>query len=86
MRGGCGAVDQKRLGGPADAGAMNRLNGIVASVGYLGGASVYTITLDSGATLHASLANTARLDADAYAVGERVVAWFAPDDCIVLGR
>jgi putrescine transport system ATP-binding protein len=72
--------------GPADAGAMNRLNGIVASVGYLGGASVYTMSLDNGATLRASLANTARLDADAYAVGERVVAWFAPDDCIVLGR
>ena len=65
---------------------MNRLNGIVASVDYLGGASVYTMSLDSGDTLRALLANTARLDADAYAIGERVVAWFAPDDCIVLGR
>jgi putrescine transport system ATP-binding protein len=75
-----------RRGPAADAGAMNRLNGTVASVSYLGGASVYTMSLDNGATLRASLANTARLDADAYAVGERVVAWFAPDDCIVLGR
>ena len=26
----------------------------------------------------------ARLDVDAYPVGERVVAWFTPDDCVVL--
>ena len=34
--------------------------------------------------LRASLANTARLDIDAYSAGQRVVAWFAPDDCVVL--
>jgi putrescine transport system ATP-binding protein len=34
--------------------------------------------------VRASLANTARLDVDAYSVGQRVVAWFAPDDCVVL--
>ena len=70
----------------ADAGAMNRLDGAVTDVGYLGGASVYTIALDNGAVLRASLANTARLDVDAFATGQRVVAWFAPDDCIVLER
>jgi putrescine transport system ATP-binding protein len=70
----------------ADAGAMNRLDGAVTDVGYLGGASVYAITLDNGAVLRASLANTARLDVDAFATGQRVVAWFAPDDCIVLER
>jgi putrescine transport system ATP-binding protein len=36
--------------------------------------------------LRASLANTARLDVDAFATGQRVVVWFAPDDCIVLER
>jgi putrescine transport system ATP-binding protein len=70
----------------ADAGAMNRLDGAVTDVGYLGGASVYTIALDNGAVLRASLANTARLDVDAFATGQRVVVWFAPDDCIVLER
>ena len=55
-------------------------------VGYLGGLSVYRITLDHGATLRAALANTARLDVDAYGVGQRVVAWFSPDDGVVLPR
>jgi putrescine transport system ATP-binding protein len=30
------------------------------------------------------MANTARLDLDAYNVGQRVVAWFSPEDCLVL--
>jgi putrescine transport system ATP-binding protein len=67
-------------------GGMNSLDGVVSEVGYLGGLSVYTITLDHGATLRAALANTARLDVDAYSVGQRVAAWFAPDDCVVLPR
>jgi putrescine transport system ATP-binding protein len=67
-------------------GAMNSLDGVVSEVGYLGGLSVYTITLDHGATLRAALANTARLDVDAYSIGQRVAAWFAPDDCVVLQR
>ena len=69
---------------PEDTGAMNRLDGVVGDVSYLGGLSVYQIRLDHGGTLRAARANTARLDGDAYAAGERVVAWFAPDDCIVL--
>ena len=36
--------------------------------------------------VRASIANTARMDRDIYSVGERVVAWFAPDDCMVLER
>ena len=67
-------------------GAMNSVEGVVSEVGYLGGLSVYRITLDHGATLRAALANTARLDVDAYSIGQRVVAWFAPDDCVVLQR
>ena len=74
---------------PADhsgAATMNRLEGVVADVSYLGSVSSYTIALDGGALLRVSLANAARLNADAYSVGQRVTAWFAPDDCIVLDR
>ena len=67
-------------------GAMNSAEGVVSEVGYLGGLSVYRIKLDHGGTLRAALANTARLDVDAYSVGQRVVAWFAPDDGVVLPR
>jgi putrescine transport system ATP-binding protein len=32
------------------------------------------------------MANTARLDSDAYSASQRVVASFSPDDCVVLER
>ena len=63
---------------------INRLEGVIADVGYLGGATSYKIRLDSGLVLRSSIANTARLDTDAYSPGQRVVAWFAPEDCVVL--
>lgn len=66
------------------AGALNRMEGVVTDVSYLGGLTSYQVKLDAGATLRASLANTARLDIDAYSAGQRVVAWFAADDCVVL--
>jgi putrescine transport system ATP-binding protein len=68
----------------ANVGVLNRLEGEVIDVSYLGGHTVYQVKLDAGAILRASLANTARLDIDAYRAGQRVVAWFAPDDCVVL--
>jgi putrescine transport system ATP-binding protein len=64
--------------------AINRLDGVVTDVGYLGGLTTYKVKLDSGAVLRSSMANTARLDLDAYSPGQRVVAWFTPDDCVVL--
>jgi putrescine transport system ATP-binding protein len=64
--------------------AINRLEGIVTDVGYLGGLTTYKIKLDSGALLRSSMANTVRLDIDAYGAGQRVTAWFTPDDCVVL--
>jgi putrescine transport system ATP-binding protein len=64
--------------------AINRLEGVVTDVGYLGGSTVYKVKLDSGAVVRSSMANTARIDIDAYLVGQRVVAWFTPDDCMVL--
>jgi putrescine transport system ATP-binding protein len=74
--------------GPAsdavNANAINRLEGVVTDVGYLGGITTYKVKLDSGAVLRSAMANTARLDLDAYGPSHRVVAWFAPDDCVVL--
>ena len=77
-------------GGPApDAGrsqAVNRLAGIVADVSYLGGSTVYKVKLESGAVVRSSMANTTRLDIHTYSAGQRVVAWFTPDDGVVLER
>src|SRR6267378_1094435 len=64
--------------------SINRLEGIVTSVSYLGGITTYKVKLDSGATVRSSMANTARIDLDAYNESQRVVAWFTPDDCVVL--
>ena len=63
---------------------MNRLEGVVTEVNYLGGVTTYKVKLDTGATLRASMANTARLDMNAYSASQRVTAWFTPDDCVVL--
>jgi putrescine transport system ATP-binding protein len=68
----------------AHAKSINRLEGVVTDVGYLGATTTYKVKLDSGATVRASMANTARLGVDAYSLGQRVVAWFTPDDCVVL--
>jgi putrescine transport system ATP-binding protein len=64
--------------------SINRLEGVVTDVSYLGGVTTYKVKLDSGAVLRSSMANTARLDIDAYSASQRVVAWFTPDDCVVL--
>jgi putrescine transport system ATP-binding protein len=68
----------------ATAHAINRLEGVVTGVSYLGGLTTYKVKLDSGAVVRSSMANTARLDIDAYSASQRVVAWFTPDDCVVL--
>jgi putrescine transport system ATP-binding protein len=64
--------------------AINRLEGVVTDVSYLGGVTSYKVKLDSGAVLRSSMANTARIDIDAYHASQRVVVWFTPDDCMVL--
>jgi putrescine transport system ATP-binding protein len=66
--------------------AVNRLAGVVVDVGYLGGSTVYKVKLDSGAIVRSSMANTTRLDIHSYGVGQRVMAWFTPDDGVVLKR
>ena len=82
-------VKLSRRGPASDAAnsqAINRLEGVVTDVGYLGGSTVYKVKLDSGAVVRSSMANTARMDRDVYSAGQRVVAWFTPDDCMVLER
>ena len=64
--------------------SINRLEGVVTDVSYLGGFTTYKVKLDTGAVVRSSMANTARLDMDAYHATQRVVAWFTPDDCVVL--
>jgi putrescine transport system ATP-binding protein len=64
--------------------SINRLEGVVTDVSYLGGFTSYKVKLDGGAVLRSSMANTARIDIDAYSPSPRVVAWFTPDDCVVL--
>jgi putrescine transport system ATP-binding protein len=63
--------------------ALNRLEGIITDVSYLGGLTTYKVKLDSGVVVRSTMANTTRI-ADAYLAGQRVVAWFTPDDCLVL--
>jgi putrescine transport system ATP-binding protein len=65
------------------ANAFNRLEGVITDVSYLGGLTTYRVKLDSGAVVRSSMANTTRI-VDAYLAGQRVVAWFTPDDCLVL--
>ena len=64
--------------------ALNRLEGVVCDVSYLGGLTIYKVKLDSGAIIRSAMANTTRIDVDAYSLSQRVVAWFTPDDCVVL--
>jgi putrescine transport system ATP-binding protein len=68
------------------AAAVNRLEGVVIDVNFLGGTTTYKVRLDSGAVIRSSMANTTRLDMDSFGLSHRVVAWFTPDDCVVLER
>lgn len=80
-------VKLSRRAPASDAGApqaINRLEGVVIDANYLGGVTSYRVKLETGAVVRASMANTARLDVDAYLAGQRVVAWFTADDCLVL--
>ncbi|WP_407181689.1 ABC transporter ATP-binding protein [Bradyrhizobium sp. STM 3562] len=66
--------------------AVNRLEGVISDVSYLGGTTSYKVKLDSGAVVRASMSNTTRLEVDAYGLSQRVVLWFTPDDCVVLDQ
>ncbi|MGY0571840.1 ABC transporter ATP-binding protein [Bradyrhizobium sp. RDM12] len=80
-------VKLSRRGPLSEAGretAINRLDGVIADICYLGGTTTYKVKLDAGGMVQASVANSARLDVDAYSLNQQIVAWFSPDDCLVL--
>jgi putrescine transport system ATP-binding protein len=64
--------------------SINSLDGVIADICYLGGTTTYKVKLDAGGMVQAAVANSARIDVDAYSLKQRVVAWFTPDDCVVL--
>ncbi|MBR0718154.1 ABC transporter ATP-binding protein [Bradyrhizobium liaoningense] len=66
--------------------ALNQLDGVIADICYLGGATTYKVKLDTGGMVQSSVTNSARLDVDAYSLNQQVVAWFTPDDCLVLDQ
>jgi putrescine transport system ATP-binding protein len=89
----CVAIRPEKIGLSRDgttpdchATGINRMEGVIAGISYLGGQTRYQVRLDRGALLSASVANNVRREVDAYDVAERVVACFAPDDCMVLDR
>ena len=63
-RSSCRAAGRRSDAGNAH--SINRLEGVVTEVSYLGGVTTYKVKLDTGAILRSSMANTARLDIDAY--------------------
>lgn len=80
-------VKLSRRGPVSEAGretAINRLDGVIADICYLGGTTSYKVKLNAGGMVQATVANSARLDVDAYSLNQDVVAWFTPDDCVVL--
>src|SRR5438045_6894633 len=64
--------------------AINRLEGVVTDVSYLGGVTSYKVNLDIGAVLRSAMATSARIDINASHESDAVAAWFTPDDCVVL--
>jgi putrescine transport system ATP-binding protein len=80
-------VKLSRRGPVSEAGhetVINQLDGVIADICYLGGTTTYKVKLDAGGMVQASVANSARLDVDAYSLNQQIVAWFTPDDCVVL--
>jgi putrescine transport system ATP-binding protein len=61
----------------------NCIAGRITSIAYRGDVSLYAVRLDSGFELKASVANVAR-HAVAARSGDRVVACFEPESCVVL--
>ena len=71
---------------PHETTSVNTFAGHLTSAGFLGGVSVYSVTLDQGAVLRVALPNATRVAADGFTVGQRVSVSFAADDVVVLDR
>jgi putrescine transport system ATP-binding protein len=73
------------VGSPvSDAVPMNRLVGQVIDVSFQGSVSAYRVGMPGGLVLRASLVNAARRGDQPLVAGQKVIASFAPDDCVVL--
>jgi len=70
----------------APAGAMNRLEGEVWDIGYLGDWTVYRVRLATGAIVRVTRANATRHVEAPIDWDERVVLTFAPEAVVVLAR
>jgi putrescine transport system ATP-binding protein len=64
----------------------NRVDGQVASIGYLGDLSVYKVRLDNGLVMQASVANMTRLVERPIGWGDRVQLSWSPEAGMVLTR
>jgi putrescine transport system ATP-binding protein len=62
----------------------NRVDGQVASIGYLGDLSVYKVRLDNGVVMQASVANMTRLVERPIGWGDRVQLGWSPEAGVVL--
>ncbi len=84
----CIAIRPEKIGLSQEQGTLqnnrNAFAGELTDVGYLGGVSVYRVRLNRGPVLRVSMANTTRAAPSFFAPGQRVIATFSPDDCVVL--
>jgi putrescine transport system ATP-binding protein len=66
------------------AGAENSFSGRVSEIGYLGGTSIYKITLDNGVEMKAAVVNRERKAVAPVATGDRVWLNFTAEAGVVL--
>ena len=71
----------------AHAAGINRMEGVIAGISYLGGQTRYQVRLDRGALLSASVANNVRREVDAtirpsawWRVSRQTIAWCLTDE------
>jgi putrescine transport system ATP-binding protein len=67
-------------------GLPNAFAGELTDIGFLGGVSIYKVKLHSGVVLRVTASNATRNAANGFAVGQKIVVSFAPDDVVVLDR
>jgi putrescine transport system ATP-binding protein len=75
-----------RIGRESPPDAMNRAEGEIWEIGYLGDFSIYKVRLADGFVIEAAAANVTRLIESAISVGDRVWLSWAADAGVVLTR
>jgi putrescine transport system ATP-binding protein len=77
-------IAMARAGGVVPAG--NAVSGVLRDIGYFGGMSVYTISIDGVGTMRVASANVSRAGEAVAAAGERVTLTWNADAALVLTR